>query len=271
MNARQTLAVETITPAMATEMLRLNTNNRPVRQHVVRRYAADMQRPDGWMLTGEPIIINGTDLLNGQHRLHACVAANAPFTTAVFRGAASDVFAVVDSGLPRQPGDVLRHDGHHNFNVIAAACRLVLSFRANLFGDTQAMSIASARQHVQEEANAKREVYAELSSIGVGARREGFNPSGMTAFGVVLGEHLGSHAHAVEWTQSIIKGVGMEDGDPRLAFRRWVLASRHATNVVHLSALIRTRNAYAKSQTRTLVRPWFAGTQFPRFEEPVGS
>jgi hypothetical protein len=261
------ITIETITPEQATEMLTLNTNNRSVRTKVVDRYASDMTG-GSFLLTGEPIIINGTTLINGQHRLLACVKAGVPFTTAVFRGASSDVYAVVDSGLTRQPGDVLQHDGHANSRVVAAAARLVIGYRENcLHGDTYALQIAASRHAMVDECHTHRARYAEFSSIAVSSKGQGFNGSALCAFGIILGEHLSSDEEAMSWIKSVVKGANLDERDPRLALRRWVASSRSATNKVHLSAFIRAHNAFSRNEGRTIIKSWFGGTPFPRLDE----
>ena len=99
MNA--TATIETITPARAAEMLASNTNNRPLRRALVESYARDMAAGN-WKLNGETIIMGRDEtLLNGQHRLHACVMANVPFTTLVVYGIERDAVMAMDSGANR--------------------------------------------------------------------------------------------------------------------------------------------------------------------------
>ncbi len=214
MLAPPTITIETITPDAAAELLGLNLTNRLLRNHKVIAYAEDMLH-GRWQLTGEPIIVNGTTLLNGQHRLHACVRAGVPFTTAVFRGADSDIYRVIDSGLPRLPADVLRHDGHPNPNLVAATGRLVLGYRTGTLTDTNRLAITASRLALQEEAADHRELYHSATCLGSNARKDGFNPSAVAAF----------------------------------------------------SALVRTRNAWARHETRTQIKSWFTGQPFPRLEE----
>src|SRR5690606_16390953 len=63
----------TITPALADVMLRYNDANRPLSAATVRKYARQMGE-GRWRLTKQPIIFSKSHkLLDGQHRLHACV------------------------------------------------------------------------------------------------------------------------------------------------------------------------------------------------------
>ena len=61
-----------ITPAMATELLKTNSNNRPVKEKRILKYAKDMLEGNWIAETGETIkvLLNGK-LGDGQHRLMA--------------------------------------------------------------------------------------------------------------------------------------------------------------------------------------------------------
>ena len=90
----------TITPAMAQEWAGLNTRNRPVRYTKVAQFARDMTAGK-WMLNGETIKIasDGT-ILDGQHRLYACIQAEVPFETVVIRGLPMEAQDTIDTGAP---------------------------------------------------------------------------------------------------------------------------------------------------------------------------
>ena len=120
------ITIETITPDIAKTMLEQSDfENRGLRTHVVNLYAQDM-RAGLWKMTGEPIVLNGTSVINGQHRLNACIVSETPFMTAVMRNADSDVYDVIDSGFKRTVSDLLKADGHTNWTTIASAARLVV-------------------------------------------------------------------------------------------------------------------------------------------------
>src|SRR4051812_40935726 len=103
--------VTTITPALAQEWLKLNTKNRVLRPHRVSTFARDMKM-GRWMLNGEAITFSDLGrLLNGQHRLHACVEANRSFETVVMRGVPDKSFPTIDTGGKRTAGDVLGMSG----------------------------------------------------------------------------------------------------------------------------------------------------------------
>lgn len=109
-----------IDPELAASWLALNTNNRPVRERVVRRYAEDMAK-GRWKLNGESIKLNGTRLLDGQHRLMAIVQSNVSVPMYVIEGLDSDVFETIDTGMKRTASDALSITGATNQTQVASA------------------------------------------------------------------------------------------------------------------------------------------------------
>ncbi len=97
-----------ITPAIAAKWLQHNHLNRQVRARQVEKLALEM-RHQRWMLTGETIVIANTeDVLDGQHRLLACVEAGKPFRTVVIYGISRESFKAMGQGIPRSGGDAVR-------------------------------------------------------------------------------------------------------------------------------------------------------------------
>lgn len=117
-------AIILITPADAEDLLKRNQgedyHNRPVSTGTVTRYENEMSR--GWRLTGETIIISRSGrLLNGQHRLLACVASGVAFRTFVAFGVADDAFAFMDKGKKRTASDIFSINGVVDSVLVAAA------------------------------------------------------------------------------------------------------------------------------------------------------
>lgn len=99
--------VVTVTPKLAKEWLTHNKCNRTIREQWCLKLASDM-RNGRWQFNGETIkfSISG-DLLDGQHRLEACIRANVPFETVVVFNATDDCFRTIDIGTPRRLSDSL--------------------------------------------------------------------------------------------------------------------------------------------------------------------
>lgn len=123
--------IQTISPKDAAVMLKSNVSNRPIDNRVVTSYAEAMMRGE-WVLNGEAIIVSDDGvLLDGQHRLAACVKANIPMTAVVVQGIPRAAQATIDRGKGRTPGNVLHLLGEQNANATAGA----LSFMFRYFND----------------------------------------------------------------------------------------------------------------------------------------
>ena len=117
-----------ITPADAVLYLHRNTNNRPIVETHVRAMRNILEAGD-MVLNGEAIII-GVDgrLLNGQHRLTACVESGIGFDALVVEGIDPEAFRTLDGGKKRSAGDVFAIDGERHANKLAAAIQALVSF-----------------------------------------------------------------------------------------------------------------------------------------------
>jgi hypothetical protein len=109
MNER--VAIETITPAQAEILLAFNVNNRNPSESSVEALVRAL--PDAWMLSNDMICIVGPGMqkpvrvLNGQHRLMACVESGHPIRVVVMYGADERIFPIIDSQRRRRASDAL--------------------------------------------------------------------------------------------------------------------------------------------------------------------
>ena len=121
-----------ITPDMARDWLEShNTKNRPISKTRVRDYEGELSSGE-WVFNGETVKFdwNGA-LLDGQHRLIACVNTGITFDGLVVTGLDPKVFSTIDSGKPRGNGDVLGIKGIKNPISIAAALRVLYQIENN--------------------------------------------------------------------------------------------------------------------------------------------
>lgn len=123
-----TVSIVRITPEVAADMLRRNTKNRRPNQRTVDRYSISMTAHEWWM-NGEPIIFSAEgELLNGQHRLLACVRSGVAFDALVVRGIEPDAFKTMDNVRPRSSADGLGIIGEVNCRSLAAAVQALITF-----------------------------------------------------------------------------------------------------------------------------------------------
>lgn len=125
--------IATITPSIARHILENNSDNRPIRDGLVRQIAADID--DGlWQLNGESIIIAKDGTLNdGQHRLSAIIESGKPIQTVVMFGVTRASRLTVDMGTARQVADILGMSGTKNTTAAAATARLLLMHSMGMF------------------------------------------------------------------------------------------------------------------------------------------
>jgi hypothetical protein len=118
-----------ITPSMAEAMLEFNESddwkNRPKSKHGITRFAKAM-REGRWVYTGDTIVfgVNGR-LLNGQHRLSACIESGSSFECLVAFGVPDEAFAFYDRGISRTAGHVFAMKDIPHYNFSASALRIV--------------------------------------------------------------------------------------------------------------------------------------------------
>jgi len=118
------IEVKEITPELATEMMKMNTGNRPIRQSRVTELARIMKAGE-WRLNGEAIKQNGSRLLDGQHRLLGVIESGVTIQSLVVSDLPTDVFGTLDGGTARNHADFLAVLGEKSCNVLAAGLRLV--------------------------------------------------------------------------------------------------------------------------------------------------
>lgn len=126
-----TQQIETITPAIAAEYLKNNTNNRPLKNQWVTDIA-NMIRRGQWVLDGNPIRFSEDGvLLDGQHRLQAIIRAGIPVQTLVVRGLPKESFKNIDTGRGRSGGDILSIDGCANATAASSSILGYLNLQKN--------------------------------------------------------------------------------------------------------------------------------------------
>jgi hypothetical protein len=127
------MKIETVvvTPELATKWLSKNTRNRRIDKARVSMYANDMLA-DRWKLNGETIKFNGDVLLDGQHRLLACMKASRPFVSAVASGVDGDVFDTVDRGKTRSPADIFYLSGEKNSVLLGSTLSFMHKYLVGL-------------------------------------------------------------------------------------------------------------------------------------------
>lgn len=124
-----TTTLEEITPELAKRYLAYNIKeNRHVSPSIVIKYASDMESGN-FMINNNAICFNEYgQLIDGQHRLQACVKANVPFKSFVTRNLPAGAYKVIDVGRPRDAKVALKYS--HNGDPLYYATDTVAISRA---------------------------------------------------------------------------------------------------------------------------------------------
>lgn len=111
------ISIETITPEVAEKMLQTNVGNRDLISSVAVTKAIEN---DEWELNGATIVFdeNG-NLIDGQHRLTACIKTGKPIVTIVVRGIKRSAQITMDTGVKRRLRDYTKMRGYENYSHVA--------------------------------------------------------------------------------------------------------------------------------------------------------
>lgn len=138
------VSVESLLPGEAKQLLEKSEKaaggeavlNRKVRPSLVKRLAHDLTE-GRWVFNGQTIVIDQRGfILDGQHRLHACVQAGIPLFTMTVRGLDPQIMTTLDSGESRSKRDVLGMAGMVEANILAGAITLVKAYRDGTIATT---------------------------------------------------------------------------------------------------------------------------------------
>lgn len=127
---------ETITPAIAKELLKRNPLNRNVRPKHLKRLEKSIKEGQ-WKENGQGILIASNNaIIDGQHRLHAIINTKTPIKTLVARNLSPDVKDTIDLGAPRTCADHLKMQGYTGpVFALAAAAGVCLNFKNGVYAE----------------------------------------------------------------------------------------------------------------------------------------
>ena len=120
-----------VTPGVAANWLEEhNRNNRTIRQDHVARLAADMKSGKWRGQNGEAIRFDTENrLIDGQHRLYACISSGVPFDSLLITGVDPEDYSTIDTGKSKSMADFLGPvHGAKNVHLLSAVLRLVYAW-----------------------------------------------------------------------------------------------------------------------------------------------
>lgn len=134
--SKVTVEMVQVTPKKARGWLEGKGENRNLSPRLVARYRRDMELGQWDGTNGSTIVFNGDGtLVDGQHRLQACIEANRSFQSLVVFGASSEAFETIDTGKSRSTANIFAIRGVPNYAMAAAVARMLWlhEFQGNLF------------------------------------------------------------------------------------------------------------------------------------------
>lgn len=245
-----------ITPAEAARILQTNIdNNRNVRQTRVREFA-DTMRKGQWILNGETIKISPDGrLIDGQHRLMACVMSGSSFPVQVAYNVPEEAFGTIDRGAARSIGDMLSYARIQNANHAAAAVRWVTGIENRMIDQR------NIRLSPDDVLNFYRDNPDLERSIALGvkyAKSARFcNGSMLSAFHFIFARS--NETEANRFIIDLCEGSSLSSGDPVLLLRNMLIRDTRSTKSRKhvgetLSGIINAWNARIEGRTITVIR-----------------
>lgn len=240
-----TSEVVSIYPDMARAWLSKNVKNRKISPKHKAKLARDM-KSDSWQMTGDAIRfdVNG-NLLDGQHRLQACIDSDAPFQSFVIYGLPPESQDVMDTVRPRTAADMLSMHGFHGTSILTGMCRYIAEIKTGVTMDSVKLSNAEILHMVA--------LRPKLSvSIGhVWKLPPGIPRPALGLVHYIASEMLGNAGDADEFINVFKTGVPAYPNDPAHTLRERFIRSKSDTRQAikrseNLRACAHAWNAFSK-------------------------
>lgn len=256
-----------ISPGLAGAIIEGSIHNRPRSPITIQKYQQDIEA-DFWLFTGDTVKFGVSGkLVDGQHRMIACIKANKSFTTLVAFGIDDDVFTRIDRGKKRTAADMFYAKGVSNPKVAASAVRWYTMLRDG-----------TATSHLEVDPAVLLDTYNNLANEGFAdfvndvkvaiSHIPHMPPGSVAGLFFILAQ---KNEHAV---QNLIKDLGARRGKAKVFLEALEELSKLTGNrvpvVVRLMMLTRTWRAYAsREQLRKTALKFSPIDDFPSFD--VGS
>ncbi len=239
-----------ITPQMAAQWLKANKHNRPIRSLQVSRLAHEMAAGN-WLLNGETIKIAETeDVLDGQHRLLACIESGVSFRTLVVYGVNPKAFSTIDQNVVRSTKDAVVLERpelpRHIAGVVAGAALWSFKLEKGLTTMEARRGLTNPSVLKMIEANPALIRCAEtVSSYNCPAAARPLPASAGAGFLHYVSRY--GWAKATEFVEAVFLGENLNRTDPVFQFRAFCsadAAKRHKTQAAtRMMMMIKTWNA----------------------------
>lgn len=262
---------KTITPAVAKAMLQtskeLGAVNRTLSNRHVELYANEM-RSNRWKLNGVAIKLDPDGrILDGQHRLQACVLAGIPFTTMVMTGVEGDTFDTLDCGRSRTISQVLRMDGVKYNSLVASIISGASEIRTAGHTDRKEKRLSNTAALSEYKNNS--ELYNKAAAVSSSAVTESHSMTPKLAGSVYyyLVHDLGQDEEKVEKFIREICSFDTSSSGIIDKLRKWNLANRtvKVSERTRLEYVVLTWNAWVSGSRKAPKFSEYSLEKMPEF------
>lgn len=218
-----TSRVEVISPSQAQAYLdAFNTMNRALNQGTVRRYAEDM-KSGRWDFNGATIVFSDSGvLLDGQHRLAACVESGIPLRVLVVSGVSAGSFRTMDTGSVRSFNSTLGIDGEKHSRILAGASKLAFNYENGGVPCTGAPTTSQKYAFLEENPDLRA---AAAFADEMCPRRGSLVSKPQMAFCYWVLNRVDSNA-ALDFCSQVATGEGVPPSSPVSMLRQRLLANK---------------------------------------------
>lgn len=221
-NTQPQIEIKTITPSEAAKILARNNNNRPIHKNHLDRLISSMKE-GRFQLNGESIKLSKEgNLVDGQHRLTACVRSGVSFQSLVVTGIDDISFLTIDTGAKRTCSDALSRYGVTNYAAAAGCLRWIIAIENDK--NTKTIALDPDQAVIEFE---KRDSLPRSVTFGVSCRH-------------LLTPTMGSAAHylfskksqheADRFFYDLSTGEFLSSSDPVFMLRNRLISMRIAKN-----------------------------------------
>lgn len=239
---------ELLTPQKAKEILTKHPVNRRAAEAVIERYGRDM-KAGKWKLNGQTVKISSAgNLIDGQHRLKACITSGCSFPTLIVHGIDEAAFDTFDLGSKKGYHTILSERGEIQSTTLAAAVKWVWLYRND--------SLRS--RHIQPtlaELDSVLEAYPEIRNglSNINKLRDFMPPSTGVFLQFACAEKSASDSK--RFFSDIGEGLGLAREDAAYVLRQKLIKEKRkarrvsASDIERIVWIIKAWNAFREKNT----------------------
>lgn len=247
-------AIERISPQRAAELLQGNFDNRKLDKAKVKQWASEMTQ-GRWRLTSQTIAIAADGrVVDGQHRLHACVDSGVTIETAMVYDADPTTFGIVDVGKTRTGNDIWGLAGMSAPNVAAIAKVVYLYFEHSEILDWHNYGrVPNDRILEWCKKMEACEIIRKAACLESKFRKDIKGLSSVIGASLAIYAIEGGVPLETTWDKvygRLLKMVGLSEGEPVYALSR-IINKRDTTTSIREGNPFRTKNNSGTNVART--------------------